>query len=658
MLGYVIGVGAAHKVELVQPAADSVDPWSHEISGATILTWKNTQSASGQTMEEPWSRTSKRLLKHKRFFLIQAPRPSVSPLLAADEVANACAVVGLKPPSDTPKRRIDYSQYTVSACGHPVSLRFRDVAKFMSCPICNPPEQAATREFLEFLQAAGLTCRQTLSLQAGSTQVDRSQLVTVECLACGGSNVPRSYDNVRYRGFRYCDNPACEYHYPYPEYDVVGKGLEAYVQLFKRHGIKASVEAQQLFPFVMQHLKVRFAELAAAMGWHRNHRGKPDVTKLRIALNTMIEAGARRFSDFLCCPDPALRSELIKARQTGLLQQVLTEIGFIFKQTPQIKTLDDARDFIVKRRITSWTQAASGFPKFASLVIELGVKDELFSIQGWSHRRSYCHLPDSDLLQHAIEIFDSEEMQKIDDLERRYSGLITEIRRRKLSERLRKDLELESKVSWVGRSYDEVIKIVQDGHYVSSTELHKKLPGLYKYIAANNWLKPLPIDMEWGRLKDCQGASWQSYAELIVANLLHLNGLAFEPHPRIFAFSGQSGGRPMADMAIVLSDGSRLWVEIWAFASAEDAGANTYFDGAAYWQNRLYKERMYTEHGLINCAIEGRLYYQPLEIDGIRYAKGLESFVAHTVTRLRLSGVKVDANDGIIDQIREACSRF
>jgi hypothetical protein len=656
MLGHVIGVGEEHDAVLVSPPVQDFDPWAHEITSKMELTWARTGGDGGPAMQEPWSRTAKRLLKFQRFFLVLAPRPSVSDKLSPEEIVRACERVGLLPPSVSPSRRIDPAYYTVASCGHSVPLTFRQVPEFSLCPVCLPPEENLYQAFLEFLHAAGLTHKGTLTLLEGRDQFDRSQMVTVECLACDGTNRPRTYDQVRYRGFRYCDQSGCDNYYPYPEQDIVGKPLPYYVDLFKQHDIGSPAQAQQLFPFAMQKLKNhKLTMLSSALGWRQNHMDKPDRAKLRTAVEMMLESGARTIGDFLRCPDPALRSEIYKAKISGLLHEVLTDMDVLFKQTPQIRSLEDAQHFMARRNITTWGQATSAFPTFARIVIELGLKDELFTLQGWSHRKNHTDLSDRDLLQLAVHIFDSESMQKVDDLERTNSGLVSELRKRNLSTSLRERLGLAAMTSWIGKNYQDVLDRVRSDCYLSSTDLHKKLPGLYKYAATNSWLAALSVDMGWGRLKDCKGIAWQSYLELIVANLLHMNGVQFDPHPKIKEFSGQSGGRPIADMGIRHLDGHYLWVEVWAFASEESARENEYFDGAAYWKNRLYKQDRYRDSGMDYCSIEGELYYRSCDIDGITVSKGFDSFIDHAASRLTANGIAVEVNDQVKRDIRASC---
>lgn len=310
---------------------------------------------------------------------------------------------------------------------------------------------------------------------------------------------------------------------------------------------------------------------------------------------------------------------------------------------PSLFDLDYAFKYIVENDIKSWTRATTSHAPFTKKVIDLGLKDAVFDVMKWERKGSFSRKSPEDLLKTASDLIKTHNFKTLSELEVRSPRLAVHLRNHELTEIAFADSDVAIRTKWRHYSYDKASEFVLKNGISSRAELHSRFPGLYKKFERENWIDHLALELSWGDLRDDEGRGWQSRSEMLVANLLIAGGVHIIPHPRISEFRGPRGGRTRADMLIRDANNRPVLVEVWAFATEQQALENTLIDGRKYWLARVHKEHQYRKHAIDFCSIEGRLIYNDVLLGGQLVKRGVDAFLRHAHEQLRASGVILTA---------------
>lgn len=295
----------------------------------------------------------------------------------------------------------------------------------------------------------------------------------------------------------------------------------------------------------------------------------------------------------------------------------------------RIKASEDAISLVEATQITSWGKLYGQKPDLCKEIMRLNLKDEVFKAKNWSPRAEYSRVSDSALLDLAVKIMAAHHYSAISELEHVESGLVKALRARGLTKALCERVEIPMKNKWVGMSLVELIRHIEAGNFLSSSDWHTREPGASKYARAQGWLNEIWAHMGWGENLDVSGRGWNSIGEMIVANVLILAGVNFIPHVRLPGFVGLKGGQCLCDFHIPEHD---VWIEVWGYFADRKRHEE-------YERSRINKERQYRNRQFTLCSIEGKIIYKTLRLNGVTYRCGRTSFEAHA--RSRLMGVGV-----------------
>lgn len=662
-LQYVKSVAAASGIEVTH-ALEGVVPLDRlEISADEKLSWRK----EGRTMTQSWNQVRKRALSVKQGTLFQPDgtrRKLPSPVLGETFLARICSARQLLPPPVVPARRADKVAYTHTLCSKPVLLRFSELEAWdpTQCVHCHPVERKALDAFLTYLADAEMGYTGTLRMMKGAKQVDRDQALSIECRICGHRNTPRTYDQVRYRGFLYCDNPGCRNTYPVE--DRTGEPEGYYIELLRKTAVTSFAAAQQRFPRAIQYLQKstrqvkkngegtlsKYELVRDALGFDRNAPSRTfSDAELRQAFQVAIGQGAENISQLRARLANDINNYITRQKATGdmIHHRILEEMKFRFKRSYAIESLEDAIACIKDTAAPSWSWFVTRYPGAGEAIIGLGYKEDILAEFGWTPLVNYSRLPDSALLDRAAAFCRDEQFTSLNQLERAYGSLVRNLRERRLVDRLCEAMGFEQTAVWQGMGFDALVDYIRQRGFASSSDWHHECSGSYKYAASQNWVRDVSGKFAWGLYKGLNGLRYDSLPETVVANLMYLSDYDFEDHPRIEAFPGYGGGRASGDFLL----DAGLWVEVWAYRT-DDVPPSGKFE--KYPQVRRHKENGYASHGMSLCSIEGGLFYRDYVIDGEAYKRGLSNFVRHACRRLAAHGYRIDYDAELVSQLRKS----
>lgn len=633
------------------------------ISSRDKLTWLK----NNEVMTQSWYEVRTRAFgsKNGTFFIADDHRHKITvPKLTAQHLEKVCKLKNLIPPKDAPRTQNTVVEYVHIDCNSIVPLSYKQIDTWSpkKCRTCFP--NISLNEFNAFLKEKGMVFEGELIIVNGKRQVKRNQKIVIKCLKCDGSNNAINYDLIRYRGFCLCDNKECKNAYNLD--DIVGKSAEYYIELFDTNQISKFSQAQQFFPKICVHLKrARHIDLSGikktgemyrvvrnALGWECNELPK-DFTynEVKIAIKKITNTGLKDIGTIRTSLPNNLNNYLNRTTEDGrsVLHEVLDELNIPYKQKVYIKSFEDAVNFIDSKQVSTWGEIASQYPKATEIIKILKIKEKIFKHYGWISLDNFSRLSDSELLNEAFRIFNEDESDLMSNFEKNNSGLIRNIRERELIDKFY-DLNGSDKLqSWQGRTYNQILNHVVERLFVSVTEWHCKCSGSYKYANDKDWIKEIVKELDWQIHKGLDGYSYDSRAELIVANILYLHNIKFISHQSISKFRGIKGGKSFTDFYIE----NRLWLEVWAYSKDDDMKNSKMPE---YQKIREHKENGYRENHMELCSIEGGLLYRSskLDVDGISYKKGLDSLVCHTCKKLAQFGIEIECNKNLLDTIRQS----
>jgi hypothetical protein len=663
-LQHIKSIAAEYGIDQVTPIMEPTVPLDRlEISADDKLCWHR----DGLVMTQSWNEVRKRALSTKKGAFFQADgtrRKLRSPVLTQIFLEQLCNSKHLLRPTPIPTRRSDKVLYTHIPCANPVSLRFSELENWneAKCMTCHSPEQTALAAFLSFLVDAEMDYSGTLRMLPDRKQVDRSQVITIECRACKLTNKAKRYDLIRYRGFIYCDNPFCRN--TYLTEDKTGESDQYYIDLLRKYKVTSFAEAKQLFPRAMQYLKTESNEInqvgpnkvfkyevvRKALGFETNTltRNFSDA-ELQHAFQAAINAGATNLGQLRSMLPNDINNYITRQKAKGdmIHHRLLKEMRFRFKQSYEINSLEDAKACVRDTQCLSWSAFINRYPGPMARIMSLGYKEDIFAEFGWSPLVNYSRLTNDELLARASTLCHDEKLKSLNQLERAYGSLVRNIRERNLLDDLCTSLGFEQPSTWQGMRFDDLVAHVRKREFASSSDWHAECSGSYKYASSQNWVRNVSAIFGWGQYKGLNGFRYDSLPETIVANLLYLSEYEFEDHPAIEQFPGYGGGQPFADFRL----DATLWVEIWAYCIDDTPPAGKF---EKYPQIREHKEKNYSDQCMPLCSIEGGLFYRKQTINGIMYRRGLSSFVRHACDQLSKHGYPISYNPELLNEIRKS----
>lgn len=273
---------------------------------------------------------------------------------------------------------------------------------------------------------------------------------------------------------------------------------------------------------------------------------------------------------------------------------------------------------------------------------------EIYEALDWPAGIRYVDMSDDELLAHSKTVATDLNVRNITELE--YVGssaLVREIRsenRENVSEKLHAIMSWDQAERWRGIEIFEIFHKLHEHKIYSMTDLHKKLPGLYKYLGRVDMLKIVESEMSWGIWKSVRGKKADSLVEAIVFSLMELNDIHFQTHSRT-PFKGRKNTNAMKADFILENDhnGRQIYGEVWACSEQ--------YPGSGFLQNylinRRYKESQYERlHHVELLSIEGIEYYKPTQ--------SLTRYVRHIAKCFASFGIKLDAGQRVTERIRES----
>jgi hypothetical protein len=630
-----------------------------EISAKEVLVWRK----GSKTMTQSWHEVRARALSEKGgpFFQPDEERRKQRLPLTVEELAIQCEQKRLKPLGNALTQRKRKSEYVHVPCGASILLRHLEVNGWNEnkCPTCSPVGKALLDSFREFLGQKEMEYFGSLEMLGSRKQVARNQWLVIRCSQCGHDNAPRTYDQIRYRGFAYCDNSNCKNTYSIE--DVTKGSIEYYIGLFERHRVDSFSEAQQRFPKAARWIK-RMPQLNAqgelkigeayrairdALGWDRNLLPKSFAHKeLRNTFSVAIAQGAKTIGELRAMLPDEVNNYINRRLEQGdnIHHKILDELNFKYKRDIKIDNFEDAIEYIAHVGANSWSILVNKYPSAVDRIFELDLKEKIFTYFGWSSLAQFHKMSDADLLEEADLLCRTHNITTIDGISRIRFGLVKNIRRRNLIDTLIKRLGIQQTNRWNDFTCDSILEHVREQRYVSSTDWHEQSSGSYKHAAQNGWLQDIARACGWGEYKGIDEYAYGSIPETIVANLLYLSDIPFHRHPPITAFRGPKGGRLFADFRVA----DAVWIEVWAYQVYESPRSSQLSD---YPEKRRYKESGYAENNIDLCSIEGGVFYRNYIIDGQPINKGLHNFIDHACQQLAKHGYPINLTNEFIDMI-------
>lgn len=631
------------------------------ISSKDILEWHKND----EVMNQSWYEVRTRACSAKKGVFFQADskrRKKSADILTADTLKEACEVVGLRPPSRVPKTRVCPAEYTHIKCGEKVFLRYREVGSWseIKCNNCYPASMKALYLFNDYLKENGMYFTGQLSMISGTEQVDRRQNVEIKCQCCGGTNKTRSYDKVRYRGFKYCDNENCNS--TYSSCDITNQGADYYIDLFRRNNFTNFAQAQKLFPVSVSKIlsdncvdkDIRMYNVVReALGWKVNSSSVEFTEEeLSCAFQRAINKGASNITEIFEILPSDMHGYIIKCAENNdkVHHRVLDKLDFKFKQSARIDSVSSAVEFIIKVKAKSWSDISCNYPIATKSIIDMGFKEKVFEYFNWEGLQNYSGKTNKELIEYAFVVFKEKNFTSINELENNSYGLVRNIRERNLIEELCALVGVELSASWKNYTYEETLSYVVENKYISSKDWHSECSGLYKHASKKDWLRDIAKKCGWGVYIGLDGYSYDSIPEVITANLFILSDIKFESHLPIVEFKGVKKGKVFSDFYIE----DKIWVEVWAYACNEDASKSIMKN---YPEVRKYKEINYKKHGMLLCSIEGGTFYRGSKLRGKKQqSKGLNAFVFHICKQLSNFGIDVKFNNDLVEAVRKSIS--
>ncbi|WP_252089213.1 hypothetical protein [Pseudomonas sp. MWU13-3659] len=634
------------------------------ISAKDPLSWHK----GDEVMSQSWQTVRARAFSAKGGTFFQADTTRRRPpakTLEQTQLAQLCAARGFVPPTQVPARRSAKATYVHIACGEDVPLRFNELLDWQDdkCRHCHPPQDTLLASFRTFLGDMQMAFPGSLKLMPGREQVDRNQKVAICCQRCGGQNMARSYDHVRYRGFIYCDNASCDN--SFPTQDITDQDETYYIRLLQDAGVASLAQAQSRFPRAMHHLraasmrkgnesaKYKYQAVCQALAFTSNARPTEHTeVELAAAFEAAISAGAGNIGHIRAALPASINNFITRRMAAGdaVHHRVLERIGFSFKRDHDIQTLDDAITFIRDKGCASWSEFVSRFPGAAESTINAGLKDGVMAEFGWEALINHSRLGDEALLERVATLCQDDAILSLSQLERAHGSLVSNIRLRNLTDKVCAQQGFEQVSNWQGMRFGELLTFLRDRAFTSSSDWHGASSGSYKYAVAQDWLQDLSTQMGWGKYKSLSGSRYDSLPETVVANLLHLFDYRYRAHPAIHQFPGFGGGRSAGDFRL---ENPLLWVEVWAYGVDETAPGGKFVD---YPRRRRYKEAKYHEHNMPLCSIEGGLFYRNGCIPGAPYPRGMSGFVRHVCDCLTRHGYPITYSTELVDTLRKSVS--
>lgn len=634
------------------------------ISADDILTWRK----GDLTMTQSWKTVRSRALSVKKGVFFQPDdtrRQAPSGPLTQALLDEICASKNLVAPANAPARRSDKVSYTHILCGKALKLRFNELGDWheAQCGHCHPVEKTAFEAFNRFLIDRQMTFEGSLRLKSDKRQVMREQIISIICNVCGERNKPKSYDQIRYRGFTYCDNSGCQNTYP-PE-DRTGESDQYYIDLMQKHGLKSFASAQKLFPKAMRYLKhtsdetpigvtkpiLKYQVVHRALKLPANARSN-DFTdaELRCAFQAAIADGATTLGHIRAKLPNNINNFITRRIAMGdfVHHRVLDTLDMRYKRSYAISSLAEAIDCVSDTKCATWGEFVSRYPGAGASIIDQGFKEDVMAEFGWIPLVNYSRLTNAELLEKAGQLCHDEGLNSLVLLETSYGSLVRNIREKNLIAELCDQQGYERPTVWQGMSFDDLVQHIRDSDFASSSDWHASSSGSYKYASSQNWVREIAKEFSWGYYQGLNGFGYDSLPETIVANILYLADYDFVDHPPIDRFVGYGGGRPMSDFLI----GSiSLWIEVWAYRCEE-----VVIDGKLkdYPAKRQHKEHGYRTNDMRLCSLEGGLFYRPYTLDGIKYRGGMSSFVSHVCRHLTQHGIPVAYDAELLSKLRKS----
>lgn len=545
-----------------------------------------------------------------------------------------------------------HSLFLHTPCNKEISLTHKQLVNFQDtqCIVCNPIDQKAITNFNLYLKDKNMKFNGKLKLKNNSTDVDRHQSISIECLLCGSNNQSAIYDRVRYRGFTYCENDNCS-NTRHPK-DITNQSVDYYLNLFKQYHFTSMAEIQQAFPNAAQYIqsnKTKRDKIVKILGFRTNALTQDFtddelISSLKIAYNSGFQK-----KDKLMNSLPNEIKNFINRNNRNSAFQIklnifLEEVGVILLKNIDINNLEDALNYIDNYVIKSWSELLNQHNSVSNKIIDLNLKDDIFKIKCWIKLPNYSNLTDNELLAEVNNICVDNTIKTISDLRNKSYNLVNYLNKRGLTKQVIQTHNFPELMNWQDYSKQEVIDYIKNKKYFSLSDIHLEESGLYKHCSKNDWLRDIEKECKLGNFRGLDGQSYGSRVELIIANILNIGNIQYETHKNIF--KGAKGGQSKSDFYLKDYD---FHIEVWGLDKGQDAHKSNMPN---YLEIREYKEGQYKQHNITLCSIEGNLYYKSIIIDNVQHTHKLEGYIAHAINQLNKHKVKIINNENLVKQVR------
>ncbi|MBS9851661.1 hypothetical protein [Vibrio alginolyticus] len=564
------------------------------------------------------------------------PKRKKKPKLNNAQLAELCISKGLKIAGDIqPKAK--KTTYKIKKCGCTTELNFQQVESFVDCLSCYPLEVRAFDDFNRFLQPfhkhlpetigeLHLSKKQSQRLRHKAT-VDRNQLVSIQCNICKAVNNARSYDNVRYRGFTYCDNPEC--FTTYSTKDLIKRDRPYYQKLVEEHEITSWSEFQSLFPkaflWIFQahhperhsaHNKI-YEQLSTYNSFLSIETRDFTNDEVRACVQEAISKGLTSKEQVLnSMPQPMQRfCNRLKHRGINTLNDIMTDEGIQLKITTYdtiVIDLPSAIEQIEKNLVKNWGALSTYYPTLCARINELNLKEDICNYFGWTILAEYSKLTDIELFDFALKEIAAKNIKSVSEFTTQTSyGLQKNLNDRGLQR------DLYSQCGWKMMNYydqwdlEKMIKHTKS--YISISQWSTTCAGSYKASLRFDWVDEVAKAHKWfgHKIPDNHDNYFPSRAEALTSNLLVALGLRHKHDLSIDRFPGPKGGTCRYDFFL---DDYQVWVEVWAYALHENRESTGKFED--YIFIRKYKTENYVENNMELAELEGGIVARRVTIKG------------------------------------------
>ncbi|WP_133540417.1 hypothetical protein [Idiomarina aquatica] len=498
----------------------------------------------------------------------------------------------------------------------------------------------------------------------------RNVRAQLRCPDCGGAFLSQSLFQIVYEFLLFCTNKNCKSFVEMrAQSDSLGLSFGSSDADLERNALILTSNFESLshfksaYPYVKYRLSFgvkravflkklwqRCGELSD--GWKStkvNIQKDEDITKV---LLLCIKNGATAGLNSLLESAPTLNNRAFIAQVSQKFREQFRtcceKLDYHLRNNWRNLTVEQALQEINRLKLKSRNDFKYNAQGLYGACIRKNLLAQIYAAMDWHEPIIYVDMCDNDLLSHAKNTAIELNARNITELEYQgSSALVREIRsesRSGLNENLHAILGWESAEKWRGIEMYEVLCKVLEYKIFSMTDLHKKLPGLYKELYRTGMAEKLAAEVHWGKFKSIFGRRADSLVESVVFSLMELNNIPFQTHVQTPFKSLQNTNAMKADFLLKNEHyGRQVYGEVWA-CNEKYPGSGFLRD---YLSKRNYKQSRYDGlHDVELLSVEGIEYYKP--------TASLTRYVNHIAECFFKLGIKMDAGAEVIQRIRES----